>query len=83
MPLQNGLHSIIHAAGDAVVSAFTYTQVYCGVAGSPTINDTVVPMVAGATIDILVRTISGTAGIFVIGDKVNTTDPGGETGVIL
>jgi hypothetical protein len=83
MPLQNGIHSIIHTAANADVTGFTYAQVYCGVAGTPTINDTATPMVAGATIDILVRTITPTAGIFVIGDKISTTDPGGTTGVIL
>lgn len=83
MPLQNGIHSIIHAAANADVTGFTYSQVYAGAGASPTINDTVVVMAAGSTIDILVRTISGTANVFVIGDKISTTDPGGTTGVIL
>jgi len=84
MPLQNGINSIIHAAGSADLTAFTYTQVYAGAAATPTINGTAVTMAAGSTIDILVRTLAGTlTNVFVIGDKVNTTDPGGTAGIIL
>jgi hypothetical protein len=84
MPLQNGIHSIIHKAGDINLSAFTYTQVYAGVAAAPVINGTTVNMPAGTTIDILLRTISGAlTNVYAIGDKISTTDPGGTTGVIL
>lgn len=64
-------NSIIHTAAAADLTAFTYTQVYCGVAGTPTINGTAVPMVAGAVIDVRVKTITATAGIFVIGSPIN------------
>ena len=73
MPIKQGTNSIIHTAANANVTAFTYTQVYASAGASPTINDVVVPMVAGAVIDILVRTISSTGGIFVIGNKADTT----------
>jgi len=83
MPLQNGINSIIHTATLADVTGFTYSKVYAGAAATPTINGTVTTMAAGSTIDILVRSISPTANVFVIGDKANTTDPGRTTGIIL
>jgi len=83
MPLQNGINSIIHTAASADLTAFTYTQVYAQVSASPTINGVAVTIPAGATLDILVRSISATANVFVIGDKISTSDPGGTTGVIL
>ena len=57
----------IHDSPNAVLSAYTYTQVYASAALSPTINGTVVPMVAGSSIKIIVKSISATAGIFVLG----------------
>jgi hypothetical protein len=83
MPLQNGINSIIHSASTADLTAYTYTKVYAGVTASPTINGTLITMQAGSIIPILVRSISATANVFVIGDKINTTDPGGTTGIIL
>ena len=83
MPLQNGISSIIHTAAAADLTAYTYTKVYAGAGATPTINGTVVTMAAGSLIPILVRSISATAGVFVIGDKASTTNPGGTTGVIL
>lgn len=89
MPLHNGINSIIHLASSADTSGYTYTQVYAGAAGDPTINGTPTTMVAGSTIDILVNSIipTGTGGtltdIYVIGDAASTTNPGGEIGRIL
>lgn len=83
MPLHNGKNSIIHASANANLTGFTYTQVYAGAAASPTINGVAVTMAAGSTIDIIVKSISSTANVFVIGDKKSTSDPGGTTGVIL
>jgi hypothetical protein len=61
------MNEVIHLAANAVFSANTYTAVYCSAAGTPTINGVAVPMVAGSSIIILVKTISATAGIYVIG----------------
>ena len=83
MPLQNGIPSIIHASADADLTAFTYTKVYAAAAASPTINGQLVNMVAGVTLDILVNSISATGNVYVIGDSITTSDPGGTTGVIL
>lgn len=80
MPLQNGIGSIIHTAAAADVTGYTYFKVYASVAATPTINGVAVAIPAGVTIEILVRSITATANVFVIGDKVNTSDPGGTTG---
>jgi len=83
MPLHNGINSIIHTAAAADLTGFTYTQVYAGAGATPTINGVAVVMAAGSTIDILVKTISATISVFVIGDAASTTNPGSTTGVIL
>lgn len=46
-----------------------YTQVYAGASATPIINGSAVSMVAGVTLSILVKTISGTPDIFVLGQK--------------
>jgi len=81
MPLQNGLHSIIHTAGAADLANYTYTEVYAGAAATPTINGTAVVMAAGSLLPVLVTSISATANVFVLGDKKTTSDPDGITGV--
>lgn len=83
MPLANGIPSIIHPAASADLTAYTYTKVYAQAATTPTINGTAVTMPLGTTLDILVRSISATAGVFVLGDKKETSDPGGITGTTL
>lgn len=70
----NNGYSIIHAAADADLNNFRYFKVYAGAAASPTINGTAVTMGAGSTIDIVVRSISGTASVFVIGEPINVVD---------
>lgn len=65
-------NSIIHTAALADLTAFTYTQVYSSGALSPTINGVVVIMTAGLVLDIRVRDISPTAGVFVIGSPIDT-----------
>ncbi len=65
-------NSIIHAAADADLAAFTYTQVYAGVTGTPTINGELVTLIAGTVIDIRVGSITPTAGIYVIGNPIDT-----------
>jgi hypothetical protein len=58
---------VIHPAADIDQTLYIYTTVYASVAASPTINGTEVPMVAGSTISIMIKTISATVGIFVTG----------------
>jgi len=61
------INNVIHAAANIDVSGYTYTQVYSSTALSPTINGVIVAMAAGSTITVQVKTISATAGVFVIG----------------
>ena len=57
----------IHLAANAIFSAYTYTTVYASVGASPTINDVVVVMVAGSSIKMIIKKISPTPGIYVLG----------------
>jgi len=61
------MNEVIHLAADAVFSDFTYTAVYASSGASPEINGVSVPMVAGSTLVILVKSITATAGIYVVG----------------
>jgi len=87
MGLQNKIHSIIVLSTAADLTAHTYTQVYAGAAGTPVINGTSVTMAAGSTIDILVKSITGAAGIYLLGSPINTTtgspDAGGRPPLML
>jgi hypothetical protein len=71
MPLLKD-NSIIHLSTNADLSAYTYTQVYAGLAGTITLNGTVVIMSPGSVIDIRVRSIIGAPGIYLIGAPINT-----------
>lgn len=79
MPLNSGVYSVIHAAADADFAAYSYFQVYAGVAATPTINGTAVSMGAGSTLELIVGSISATANVYVIGDKKDLTTGGGGT----
>jgi len=63
------MNRVIHLSTSADLENYTYTQVYCGVAGSITLNDTVVVMVPSATIEIIVTSITGVAGVYLLGNK--------------
>jgi hypothetical protein len=73
MPLKSGIYTIIHAAVDADTANYSYNQVYAGANTTATINGVSVNMIGGSTIDILVKTISGTD-VYVIGDPKNVID---------
>lgn len=65
------IEQIIDTAANANFSANTYTKVYASAIATPTINGTAVPMIAGGSIEILVKSISGTADVFILGRKKN------------
>lgn len=65
------VEQIIDAAADANFTANTYTKVYASVGATPTINGTAVAMIAGGSIEVLVKSISPTANVFVLGRKRN------------
>lgn len=61
------LETIIDAAADADFTKNVYTRVYASNAASPIINGTEVGMQPGVSIEILVKSISATAQVFVLG----------------
>lgn len=63
------INQVIHEATDADFTGYTYDKVYAGAGGTPTINGNAVTMAAGSSIEILVKEISSTAGIYVVGIK--------------
>lgn len=63
--------SFIHPASGATLSAYCYTTVYASADATPTINGTPVSLGGGSSIKILVRSISATPNVFVLGDKIN------------
>lgn len=68
----NDIHSIIVPANAPVFSAHTYTEIYGGSAGcTAVINGTSVAMGAASSISVWVRTISGGAGCFLLGEENN------------
>ncbi|NIQ13239.1 MAG: hypothetical protein GTO02_02150 [Candidatus Dadabacteria bacterium] len=79
MGLQNGIHTIIHEAPNAVLSAYTYTKIYADSAISPTINGTVIDLVAGTVIEnIMIGEVSATSGLYLFGSPIDTTTGGSE-----
>lgn len=67
----NSVYGIIHAAADADFVNYAYFKVYAGATGTVTINGVAVTMTAGSDIDIVVRSISATANVYVIGEPLN------------
>lgn len=75
MAITNFIHSVVVSASTANFTAHTYSEVYAGTTASPTINGVIVPMVAGTTIKMTVRSITGdTGGIYLFGDKINLSN---------
>tara|TARA_R110000851_G_scaffold172952_13_gene319263 strand:+ start:567 stop:797 length:231 start_codon:yes stop_codon:yes gene_type:complete len=64
-----GINHVIHLTTDVDFNIYVYTQVYAGTNASPTINGDVVDMFAGTTFDILVKTISSTPNVYLLGKK--------------
>ena len=61
------MNEVIHASANADLTGFTYTQVYSSAATAPVINGVTIAMAAGSSIPILVKSISSTANVFVLG----------------
>ena len=77
MPLLNDIHSIVVAAANADFSAHSYTEVYANVAASPTVNGVAIGLAAGQSIKIKVRSISSTANVYLLGEKIDSYLGGG------
>jgi len=66
--MRKNINSVIHAAADADFSAFTYNRVVIGpAAASPTVNGTTLTLGASSSFEIVLRTISATPGVYVLG----------------
>lgn len=74
MPIYNGQYNIIRAAADADFVNEIYYQVYASSAATPTVNGVAISMGASSILDIVVKSISATSGVFVIGDKRYSVD---------
>lgn len=69
--MQQDIPSFMHPASGATLSAYCYTTVYASADATPTINGTLVSLGAGTSLNILVRSISATPNVFVLGDKIS------------
>ena len=76
----NDINTIIVSATSANLSAHTYTEIYGGNAGcTAVINGVSVNVNAGSTLFIVVNSISGGSGCYLLGEKINVFQ--GSTGL--
>ena len=73
MGFKSGVYSVIHASGDADFANYMYYEIYASAAATPTINGVAVSMGASSTLPIILKSISSTANVFVLGDKIDVT----------
>lgn len=70
MPKFNNIYSIVVPAESPIFSAHTYSEIYGGASGcTATINGTSMTIGAASTVTILVRSISGGIGCYLLGDN--------------
>lgn len=68
----NDIHSIIVPANAPVFSAHTYTEIFGGMTGcTATINGVSVTIGQSANVKLFVKSISGGAGCFLLGENNN------------
>lgn len=76
----NDVNTIIVAAGSANLSAHTYTQIYGGSAGcTMNVNGVTLSVGASSSVNIVVNSVSGGTGCFLLGERVNVFN--GSTGI--
>lgn len=63
------IHTTVTGSTQMDLVNYAYTQVYASVGASPVINGTTVLIPAGMSLPILVKTISETDNVFVLGKK--------------
>jgi hypothetical protein len=75
MALHGNRPSIVHPAGSANLTGYTYYEVYSGTGGgTATINGTAMTIPAASSIPIIIKSISGVTGdIYVLGDPINVS----------
>lgn len=70
MPKNNDIYSVIVPATSPNFSAHTYTTIYGGSSGcTATINDVSVSVGSSSSITVMVRSISGGSGCYLLGDN--------------
>lgn len=70
MPKFNNIYSIVVQAQNPVFSAHTYSEIYGGISGCTAIvNGTSMNIGSSSTVSVLVRSISGGTGCFLLGDN--------------
>lgn len=74
MGFKSGVYSVIHASADADFANYMYYEIYASAAATPTINGVVVSMGASSTLPIILKAISSTANVYVLGDKIDVTN---------
>lgn len=76
----NDINTIIVSATSANLSAHTYTEIYGGSAGcTATINGVSVNIAAGSNLYIVINSITGGSGCYLLGEKINVFQ--GSTGL--
>ena len=67
------IYSLIVPAANANFTAHTYTEVYVGGAATVTVNGVSVVAAAGSFIPVKVQSISATANVYLLGEKIDVT----------
>jgi hypothetical protein len=76
----NDINTIIVSATSANLSAHTYTEIYGGSAGcTAIINGVSVSVNAGSNLYVVINSISGGSGCYLLGEKINVFQ--GSTGL--
>jgi hypothetical protein len=80
MPHLNDVNTIIVLATAPNLSAHTYTRIYGGSAGcTATINGVAVNVGAGSNLNVVIKSITGGSGCFLLGEDKNVFE--GSTGL--
>lgn len=70
MPRFSDVHTIIVAAQNAVLSAYTFTEIFGGTGGCVVnVNGVVVNVPESSNVPIQIRTISGGTGCYLLGEN--------------
>lgn len=76
----NDIHTIIVPSNKANFTEHTYTQVFAGADVSVTINGVIVQMAGSSVLNIKVRSISSTNGVYLLGEKKDVSQGSSSVG---
>ena len=74
MAINKTINSIIVAAPDADFTKHYYVGVYAGANATPTINGIPITMGAGSELEIIIKSISATANVYLLGHNKNVAN---------